>query len=73
LATAGSHRVSSDAPLVRDGSDFAIVRATLAHGERRLNVDVQINRQGSNRAQVNGTGIRTGELGRYAHVVLFAP
>lgn len=73
LATAGSHRVSSDAPLVKDGSDFAIVRATLAHGERRLNVDVQINRQGSNRALVNGTGIRTGELGRYAHVVLFAP
>lgn len=73
LATAGSHRVSSDAPLVRDGAEFAIVRARLAHGERRLSVDVQINRQGSNRAQVNGSTVRTGELGRYAQVVLFAP
>ncbi len=73
LATLGSHRVSSDAPLVRDGSDAAIVRAQLGHRERSLSLEVQINRQGSNKARVNGNPVRTSELTRYAHVVLFAP
>ena len=36
LATLGSHRVSSDAPMVRDGADAAIVRARLGHGERSV-------------------------------------
>ncbi|MDR6867955.1 DNA replication and repair protein RecF [Microbacterium resistens] len=73
LATLGSHRVSSDAPMVRDGKDAAFVRARLAHGERRVLVEVQINRQGSNKARINGSPGRTADLPRYAHVVLFAP
>lgn len=73
LATLGSHRVSSDAPMVRDGHDAAFVRARLAHGERTVLVEVQINRQGSNRARINGSPGRTADLPRYAHVVLFAP
>lgn len=73
LATLGSHRVSSDAPLVRDGQGAAIVRARLAHGERRVLLELQLNRQGSNKARVNGVGVRTAELPRYAQVVLFAP
>jgi DNA replication and repair protein RecF len=73
LSAVGSHRVSSDAPLVREGAEAAIVRARLAHGERRVQLEVQINRQGSNKARVNGAAIRTAELARYAQVVLFAP
>ncbi|GAA1703264.1 DNA replication/repair protein RecF [Microbacterium sediminicola] len=73
LATLGSHRVSQDAPMVRDGAQAAIIRSRLAHGERRITLEVQVNRQGSNRARVNGTNVRTSELTRYAHVVLFAP
>ena len=73
LSSVGSHRVSADAPLVREGADAAIVRARLAHGQRRVQLEVQINRQGSNRARVNGAAIRTSELPRYAQVVLFAP
>lgn len=73
LATLGSHRVSSDAPMVRDGHDFAVIRARLAHGERRVLVEVQLNRQGSNKARINGSPSKTNELPRYAHVVLFAP
>ena len=73
LATLGSHRVSSDAPMVRDGHDAAFVRARLAHGDRTVLVEVQINRQGSNRARINGSPGRTADLPRYAHVVLFAP
>ena len=73
LATLGSHRVSSDAPMVKDGTDAAIVRARLAHGERSVLLELQLNRQGSNRARVNGVNVRTAELPRYAQVVLFAP
>ncbi|MGM1018438.1 MAG: DNA replication/repair protein RecF [Actinomycetota bacterium] len=73
LATLGSHRVSSDAPMVRDGKDFAVIRARLAHGERRVLAEVQVNRQGSNKARINGSPSKTSELPRYAHVVLFAP
>jgi DNA replication and repair protein RecF len=73
LSAVGSHRVSADAPLVREGADAAIVRARLAHGERRVQLEVQINRQGSNRARANGSAIKTAELARYAQVVLFAP
>jgi DNA replication and repair protein RecF len=73
LATLGSHRVSSDAPMVRDGKEFAVVRARLVHGERRVLVEVQLNRQGSNKARINGSPSKTNELPRYAHVVLFAP
>lgn len=73
LATLGSHRVSSDAPMVRDGRDAAIVRARLAHGERRVLLELQLNRQGSNKARVNGVAVKPAELPRYAQVVLFAP
>ena len=73
LATLGSHRVSADAPLVRAGMDAAFVRARLAHGERRVTLEVQITRQGSNKARVGGSPVRTSELPRYAQVVLFAP
>lgn len=73
LATLGSHRVSADAPLVRDGKNAAFVRARLAHGSRRVMLELQINKQGSNKARVSGNPVRTNELPRYAQVVLFAP
>ena len=73
FATLGSHRVSNDAPMVRDGADAAIVRARLAHGERKVLLEAQVNRQGSNKARVNGAPVKTSELPRYAQVVLFAP
>ncbi|WP_243075945.1 DNA replication/repair protein RecF [Microbacterium sp. SS28] len=73
FATLGSHRVSSDAPMVRDGAEAAILRARLAHGERRVLLEAQVNRQGSNKARVNGSAVKMSELPRYAQVVLFAP
>lgn len=73
LATLGSHRVSSDAPMVRDGQEFAVIRARLSHGERRVLAEVQVNRQGSNKARINGSPSKPNELPRYVHVVLFAP
>ncbi len=73
LATLGSHRVSSDAPMVRDGADAAIIRARLSHGDRRVLLEAQLNRTGANKARVNGAPVKPSELPRYAQVVLFAP
>lgn len=73
LSTLGSHRVSGDQALIRAGSDAAIIRALLTHGDRELLIEVQLNRQGANRAQLNRAPVKTRELPRYAHTVLFAP
>lgn len=73
FATLGSHRVSQDAPMVRDGADAAIVRMRLAYAERRVLLEAQLNRTGSNKARANGSAVKTAELPRYAQVVLFAP
>ena len=73
LSTLGSHRVSSDAAMIRAGTDAAIIRARLAHAEREILAEVQLNRVGANRAQINRAGIRTRDLPRYFSSVLFAP
>ena len=73
LSTLGSHRVSSDAALIRTGAESAIIRARLEHGERNLLLEVQLNRTGANRAQVNRGPVKPRELPRYISTVLFAP
>lgn len=73
LSTLGSHRVSSDHAMIRAGQDAAIVRARLEHGDRSILAEVQINRVGANRAQINRSVIKTRELPRYFSSVLFAP
>jgi DNA replication and repair protein RecF len=73
LSTLGSHRVASDQALIRAGQDAAIVRARLAHADRSVLVEVQINRTGANRAQVNRVVTKPRDLPRYAASVLFAP
>jgi len=73
LSTLGSHRVSNDKALIRSGKDAAIIRARLEHNGREITAEMQINRTGLNRAQVNGSAIKTRELPRYFSSVLFAP
>lgn len=73
LSTLGSHRVSVDHAMIRQGQDSAIVRARLAQDDREVLAEVQINRSGANRAQVNRSAIKTRELPRYFSSVLFAP
>lgn len=73
LSTLGSHRVPGDLALIRQDQDAAIVRARLLAGARDLLVEVQINRSGPNRAQVNRSPIKTRDLPRYFSSVLFAP
>jgi DNA replication and repair protein RecF len=73
LSTLASHRVSSDQALIRSGAEAAIVRARLEHGERQVLVELQVNRSGANRTQVNRVPTRLRELPRYLSTVLFAP
>lgn len=73
LSTLSSHRVSQTGAMVRSGQDAAIIRARLEHNGRDILAEVQINRSGLNRAQINRSVIKTRELPRYFSSVLFAP
>jgi len=73
LSTLASHRVSADQALIRQGSELATVRARLEHAGRQVLVELQLNRSGANRAQVNRVAVKPRELPRYLTSVLFAP
>ena len=69
-----SHRVSSDAPLVRHGDAQAVVRAALRRGDRELLVEIEINPGRANRVRVNRAPLpRPRELLGLVRTVLFAP
>ncbi len=74
LATLASHRVATDAPLVRAGAAQAVIRAVLVRAGRAATLEVEINPGGSNRARVNRAGLpRPRELLGLLRVVVFAP
>ena len=74
VATLRSHRVSSDAPLVRSGTERAQITATVENEGRELTVDLTINAQGANRAAINTRPVRrTREVLGILRTVLFAP
>ena len=74
LATLGSHRVATDAPLVRTGDPQAVVRAALRRGDRELLVEIEINPGRANRVRVNRAPLqRPRELIGVVKTVLFAP
>ncbi|KUH37076.1 MULTISPECIES: DNA replication/repair protein RecF [Streptomyces] len=74
LATLGSHRVSSDAPLVRIGADRAVIRAAVRQGERQQLVELELNPGRANRARVNRSSqVRPRDVLGIIRTVLFAP
>ncbi|WP_228976184.1 DNA replication/repair protein RecF [Streptomyces sp. DH12] len=74
LATLGSHRVSSDAPLVRIGADRAVIRAAVRQGERQQLVELELNPGKANRARVNRSSqVRPRDVLGIIRTVLFAP
>ncbi|MFK8847839.1 DNA replication/repair protein RecF [Streptomyces sp. Ac-502] len=74
LATLGSHRVSSDAPLVRMGAERAIVRAAVVQGERQQLVELELNPGKANRARINRSSqVRPRDVLGIVRTVLFAP
>jgi DNA replication and repair protein RecF len=74
LATLGSHRVSADAPLVRQGAERALVRGAVSHQGRQLQIELEINPGKANRARLNrGSTVRPKEVLGVLRTVLFAP
>lgn len=74
LATFSSHRVASDAPLVRRGASAAVVRGVAVRDGRELSVEVQITPGKANRARVNRSPLpRAREALGIVRTVLFAP
>lgn len=81
LATLGSHRVSTDAPLIKDGAPHAVVRARViadppgeSDNERAVTLDLQITQGSSNKARINRSATtRARDILGIIKVVLFAP
>jgi DNA replication and repair protein RecF len=74
LATLSSHRVASDAPLVRHGAARAVVRAQVVRDGRSATLEVEINPGRTNRARVNRAALpRARELLGLLRAVMFAP
>ncbi len=74
VATLGSHRVAMDGPLVRAGTERAVVRARVERGGRSTLVEVEVNPGRANRARVNrGPVPRAREVLGLLRTVLFAP
>ncbi|WP_242882900.1 DNA replication/repair protein RecF [Actinomadura litoris] len=74
VATHGSHRASTDAPLVRQGAPRAIVRAGVVKDDRKALIELEINPGKANRARLNRSPIpRPREILGMLRTVLFAP
>jgi DNA replication and repair protein RecF len=74
LATLGSHRVASDAPLVRRGAARAVVRGLVVHHGRELAVELEIAPGRANRARVNRAPVaKPRDVLGILRTVLFAP
>ncbi|MET9219175.1 DNA replication/repair protein RecF [Streptomyces sp. NPDC088197] len=74
LAALSSHRVSTDAPLVRMGAERAVVRAQVVQGDRQQLVELEINPGRANRARINRSAPgRPRDLLGIVRSVLFAP
>jgi DNA replication and repair protein RecF len=74
LATLGSHRVATDAPLVRRGADRAILRARVVSTQGDALVEIELNSGKANRVRLNRTPLpRPREVLGVLRTVLFAP
>ena len=74
LATLSSHRVATDAPLIRRGAERAVVRAAVVSDDRELLLEIEINNGRANRARINRAPLtRARDLLGVLRTVLFAP
>jgi DNA replication and repair protein RecF len=74
VATLDSHRVATDAPLVRLGAAQAVVRAQVVRDDRATLVEIEINPGRANRARINRSPVpRPREVLGLLRTVLFAP
>lgn len=70
----GSHRVGTDAPLIRAGADRAVVSTIVVNDGRECAVDLEIAAGRANKARLNRSPVRsTREVIGVLRAVLFAP
>ena len=70
----GSHRVATDAPLIRAGTERAVVSTIVVNEGRELAIDVEINAGRANKARLNRSPVRAArEILGVLRAVLFAP
>lgn len=73
-STLGSHRVASDAPLIRSGAERAIVSTIVVNEGRELAVDLEITSGRANKARLNRSPVRSArEILGALRAVLFCP
>ncbi|MDO9495059.1 MAG: DNA replication/repair protein RecF [Nocardioides sp.] len=74
LSRLTSHRVATDAPLVKAGCDQAIVRAAVVRDGRTAVLEVELNPGKANRARVNKSPLpKTRDLVGLVRTVVFSP
>jgi DNA replication and repair protein RecF len=72
--TLGSHRVATDAPLVRVGAQRAVVSTIVVNEGRECAVDLEITAGRANKARLNRSPVRSArEVIGVLRAVLFAP
>ena len=74
LSRLSSHRVATDAPLVRAGAERAVVRAAVVRDGRTAILEVELNPGRANRARVNKSPLpRAREIVGLVRTVVFSP
>jgi DNA replication and repair protein RecF len=74
LATLGSHRVSQDAPLIRNGQNTATVLAQVEKHNRQAKVELTINHPGTNKVSLNGNSLsKSRDILGLLTTVIFSP
>ncbi|MGI5126606.1 DNA replication/repair protein RecF [Pseudonocardia sp. CA-107938] len=73
LATLSSHRVATDAPLIRRGAEHAVVRGIVVHHGRELALELEITAGRANRARLNRAPAKPRDVAGILRTVLFAP
>ena len=74
VATLSSHRVASDAALIRAGSSSAIIRTRVVRGERASTIELEIAAGKANRARINrAPASKVRDVVGILRTVVFAP
>ncbi|MEP6799767.1 MAG: DNA replication/repair protein RecF [Lapillicoccus sp.] len=74
IATLASHRVATDQPLVRFGTQQAVIRGVVDRAGREVLVELELNPGRANRAKINRSAVsRPREVLGSLRTVLFAP
>jgi DNA replication and repair protein RecF len=74
FASLSSHRVAGTTPLIKQGEQTAIISIELAHEDRELLLEFELNADSPNRARLNKSPVaKSKDILGYLNSVIFAP